>query len=358
MKSRPLYLQISNDIINEICNGNIKPGERVMSESELSDKYRVSSITAKNALIHLCDEGYIIRIKGKGSFVNTTENLNLLSRFSNSRHDRIRASIKAVGLILPTMKTRVDQQLLNDIESEISRTDYMLLVKITRESRELESAAIKQFIRNGVSGLIIFPTETELYNEDILKLNIEQFPFVFVDRYLKGLKANTVTTNNLEITKKAVDRMIKRKGGNIVFISPNSTNSVTFDRMKGFEDALLDNNIPINRNNFCMVDLQVESFSEKYSIVENFLQQSQYLNGIFCANQEMANVVMQILEDEFPDRISKLELCCFDGIESRHFNYIRQNISGIASKSVNLLLKAIAGETEYIQAVVDAEYII
>ncbi|EMS73784.1 substrate-binding domain-containing protein [Ruminiclostridium cellobioparum] len=358
MKGQPLYLQISNDIINEICNGNIKPGERIMSESELSDKYRVSSITAKNAFIHLCNQGYIVRIKGKGSFVNTAENLNKLSKFRNSRHDRIRASIKAVGLILPTMKTGVDQQLLNAIEYEIARTDYMLLVKITRESQELESAAIRQFILNGVSGLIIFPAETELYNEDILKLSIEQFPFVFVDRYLKGLKANTVTTNNLEITKEAVDGMIKRRGGNIVFISPNSRNSVTFDRMKGFEDALLDNNIPINRNNYCMVDLKVEAFGEKYSIIKTFLHQSQNLNGIFCANQEMAGIVMQILENEYPDRISNLELCCFDGIENRHFKHIRQNINEIAANCVNILLGAIAGETDHIQTVVDAEYII
>ena len=66
------------------------------------------------------------------------------------------------------MKTSVDQELMDAIEKEISGTGYMLSVTITRESQELESAAIKQFLQNGMSGLIIFPTEKELYNEDIL----------------------------------------------------------------------------------------------------------------------------------------------------------------------------------------------
>ena len=357
MKNLPLYLQIANDIIKSICSGDLKPGERVLSESEICEKYRVSSITAKNALIYLCDEGYIVRVKGKGSFVNSSDMLEKLPEYRISRHKRAIARIKAIGLIVPTMKTKVDKELLNAIELEISKTGYSLLLNITRESQEKESEAIRKFIHHGVSGLIIFPTEKELYNEDILKLSIDQFPFVFVDRYLYGIKANTVTSNNMEITKYAVDLMIKKRGKNIVFVSPNSNNSVTTERVRGFQDALLDNNVPINRDNFCMVDLNIDAPEKKYLYIKSFLDRADNLDGIFCANQEMARLVMQILEDHYPKRIGQLELSCFDGIESRHFSYIRQNIPEIARICVEILVGVINGETEIKNVTVPAEYI-
>jgi DNA-binding LacI/PurR family transcriptional regulator len=327
-----------------------------MSESELIEKYSVSSITIKNAMISLCDKGYIVRTKGKGSFVNSLANLNLISDFNNSKHDRARANVKAIGLIIPTMKTSVDQELMDAIEKEISRTGYMLSVTITRESQELESAAIKQFMQNGMSGLIIFPTEKELYNEDILKLSIEQFPFVFIDRYLKGLKANTVTTNNLEITKFAVSKMIRNLASNLIFVSPNSNNSVTFDRIRGFEEALLDNNISINRNNFCLVDISLESYKEKYDFIRKALNESCGLSGIFCANQEMANIVSQIIENECDEKFKHLDLCCFDKVENKNFSFIKQNITEIAKSCVDILIDAIKGNTECRQIIVSAEY--
>ena len=42
--SLPLYKQIIMDLLEQILDGELRPGDRVPSEHELSNSYRVSSI--------------------------------------------------------------------------------------------------------------------------------------------------------------------------------------------------------------------------------------------------------------------------------------------------------------------------
>lgn len=74
MKKMPLYRQIQEDIKQQIAFGSLKPGDRLPSEMDYARKYFVSQITSKNALNGLVDEGYLIRIQGKGTFVANNPN--------------------------------------------------------------------------------------------------------------------------------------------------------------------------------------------------------------------------------------------------------------------------------------------
>lgn len=65
----PKYLQIKTDIINAIKSGELKPGDKVDSESVLKKKYNVSSITVRKAFNDLINENYLIGVQGVGTFV-------------------------------------------------------------------------------------------------------------------------------------------------------------------------------------------------------------------------------------------------------------------------------------------------
>src|SRR4030095_13709532 len=72
----PLYLQIKHYIQGGIMEGEFRENDRIPTENELMEKFNVSRITAKNALNSLSQEGWIKRIRGRGSFVN--ENVDSL----------------------------------------------------------------------------------------------------------------------------------------------------------------------------------------------------------------------------------------------------------------------------------------
>jgi DNA-binding transcriptional regulator YhcF (GntR family) len=67
--SRPVSQQIANHLRAAILTGRFKPGERLPSQNELSDRYDVARETVKAALRLLRDERLIVTRQGSGAFV-------------------------------------------------------------------------------------------------------------------------------------------------------------------------------------------------------------------------------------------------------------------------------------------------
>lgn len=63
------YLIIYNSIVEKIEKAEYEPNTKLPSENELMQIYDVSRDTVRKALLHLEQNGYIQKIKGKGSFV-------------------------------------------------------------------------------------------------------------------------------------------------------------------------------------------------------------------------------------------------------------------------------------------------
>lgn len=66
----PAYFQLARMLHQEILGGNLRPGDRVPSENELSEEYGLSRMTARKAISLLTEKGLVQREKGKGTFVS------------------------------------------------------------------------------------------------------------------------------------------------------------------------------------------------------------------------------------------------------------------------------------------------
>lgn len=65
----PIYEQIKKEIIEQIMNGELSENEPLPSIRNLACDIKISVMTIKKAYDELENEGYIISIQGKGSFV-------------------------------------------------------------------------------------------------------------------------------------------------------------------------------------------------------------------------------------------------------------------------------------------------
>lgn len=65
----PLYFQIQRALMEKIRSGQLSEGDPLASEEELSRTYKVSRMTARQALHGLKAGGYAISEKGRGTFV-------------------------------------------------------------------------------------------------------------------------------------------------------------------------------------------------------------------------------------------------------------------------------------------------
>ncbi|EMI5804147.1 GntR family transcriptional regulator [Klebsiella aerogenes] len=80
------YQVIKTALLDEIKDGTFKPGEKFYSESELKERYSVSSATVIRAIHELVNDGYLIRYQGKGTFVSKAKR-NESIIFSESDND-------------------------------------------------------------------------------------------------------------------------------------------------------------------------------------------------------------------------------------------------------------------------------
>ena len=78
---QPLYQKVEEFIKNQINNGELTPGDLILSEPRLSKQLDVSIGTVKKALDNLVWQGLLYRHQGKGTFVSRIDFNNSLFRF-------------------------------------------------------------------------------------------------------------------------------------------------------------------------------------------------------------------------------------------------------------------------------------
>ena len=85
-KEEAKYLEISKSIIAKIEAGELSPGDKVPSENELINMYKISNTTARKSLLEIELQGWVRRIKGKGTFVLNRSEDKHITRILGSFH--------------------------------------------------------------------------------------------------------------------------------------------------------------------------------------------------------------------------------------------------------------------------------
>src|ERR1700733_13101561 len=68
---QPLYLQIADELEEQIRSGDLSPGSQLPTEDDLRDKYRASRNTVRDAIKRLVGQGRVETRPGQGTFVTT-----------------------------------------------------------------------------------------------------------------------------------------------------------------------------------------------------------------------------------------------------------------------------------------------
>lgn len=247
----PLYQQIQDYIRDLIYSSGLKQGDRIPTEKELMDLFHVSKITVVNALAGLVNEGLISRVPGRGSFVNQVK---LDSVPAESRHEPDRHTDrpglpekKLVGIVMPTIQDYFSIRLLEGMRQGLEENGCHPVIQLSGGELEREKEAIQLCMDIGVEGLLIFPVDEELYNEEILSMKFSGFPFVLIDRFLPGVETDYIASDGRYGTRLAVDYLWDLGHREIAICSDSPTQTVTVqERIEGYMDALKNKGALIN----------------------------------------------------------------------------------------------------------------
>lgn len=344
----PLYVKIREYIKNQIDSGNLKPGDQVPTEAELMDKFQVSRVTITTAIKHLVEEGLVYRIAGKGTFVEA-HNGDAPPRTVSPELTPVSSQMNAIGFIMYPARDLFMYRLLLGIEEACRDQGYALMVRSSLSQKD-EIQAIKELVAAGVKGLIIYPLDGEAYNEAILELKANHFPFVLVDRYLPGIKTNSVYSDNYGGALQATNHLIELGHRNIgVVSSPKSKTSSSEERFQGYLEAIRLAKIRVQPHHWLTRIDDDSPFHDEITAIEHieeWLSENRDITAIFAIQSPDAVYISKVaakLGIRVPEDLSVMT---FDNpginiLNNAYFTHMEQNLELMGNQAVELLIKAI-----------------
>lgn len=289
MEQIPLYQHIVNNLKAKIDSGELKAGDQLPTEAEISKQFSVSRITSKRALTELENANLIFRVQGKGSFVNTK---------LTPAHALAKGS-KEILLILPFSHNPGLGDYEKGINEFLATTDYTLNIQsntLVGQRKLLEAA-----LRSSNAGLIFYPVSSNSDLGILYQYHLQKYPLVTMDKTIDGIPFLSVVSDNSNGAYMACKHLIDNNHKKIAYVSSLNVENFSSirERYFGYLKALHDYNLN---------DYSVNDLTERYLTHEDgqgrayylqFIQavKEQGITGIVAENDLIAIEIIQIAKE-------------------------------------------------------------
>lgn len=356
----PLYKMVLESIIDEIRSNRLKVGDKVLSETALAEKFGVSRITSKHALNELQDMGVITRVRGKGSFVSShSTSSNDITNWAKKSEPKIPVSEGVIGMIVPGFADTYGATLVHAVEKRAWEHGLYVMLKDTYGYLNVEEQAISDMVAKGCGGLVVFPVHGERYNEKILRLQLDHFPVVLVDRYLPGVPVPSVHTDNVAASEDLTDHLIQMGHRNIAFVSPPPENTSSIeDRLLGFSRSFAKNKMPMYPQNLITEvrstltldgSEKTQLVKEDLGLIRTFIESHPETTAFVACEYEIMLLIERALSQLGYNVPSQCSIACFDSPRNTTapslITHIDQDENQIGMTAVDLLVARMKGET-------------
>jgi LacI family transcriptional regulator len=151
-------------------------------------------------------------------------------------------STRTIGLLVPSLLPHFVAQLANAVEDQLAERDYELLLVSSHEDPVRERRLLEVLTDRSVDGLLYIPTSVR--NSDHVKQVLDDgIPLVFIDRYVPGVQADVVMSDNREAAMMATLYLIEQGCRRTICISFSEEASSALERVKGYMDALTEHGL-------------------------------------------------------------------------------------------------------------------
>lgn len=191
-----------------------------------------------------------------------------------------------VGLIISTLDNPFFVTLKEGAEAKASELGLELVVLDSQNDPAKELANMEDLLTQGVSVILINPTDSDAVGNAIKAANDKNVPVITLDRGAnQGTVAAHIASDNIAGGVMAGEYIVELLGGKgkVVELEGIAGTSAARDRGQGFNDAISGTDIEV-------VAKQVADFdrTKGLSVMENILQAQPEIDAVFAHNDEMA----------------------------------------------------------------------
>jgi len=301
-KEQPLYIQIYMDLKERIESGEWSYGALLPSEYELCDVYAVSRGTVRQVLAKLEEEGLIRRERGKGTFI---------ARFGAQTTQK-KSINQSISFIVPYVRDSFVSSILLGLENIARANGYTIVFHHVENDLEEQATALRKAVQQEAAGIVLYPVNSNVTSPTLSSLVKKRFPLVLVDRYIRGIYADYVVSDNFGGGIFATQHLLSLGHRKISFLSWLELATSMEHRRLGYRQALVEAGIEPDPN----FEWEVVGYPEiDQNALKEYLLQPERPTAIFAANDQLALTVQHVAQSlnlKIPD---ELALVGFDNLD-------------------------------------------
>ena len=200
-----------------------------------------------------------------------------------------------IGLIVPRISMFVHAEIITTIQNGLHTHGYSLIICQSNDSVEMEKELIQKLNAYRVDAVIAACT---LYTSDFSHFDIlaeNNIPLIFYDRVpVKPYPACIIKGDDFRGAYLGTSHLIELGCKQIAFISGPLTCNLYIDRHAGFEKAMVQNNIPILKNQVFYQELNAGNARKA---MHRLFAKKPYPDAIFAANDVTALTALEFAKE-------------------------------------------------------------
>ncbi|MBM7567736.1 GntR family transcriptional regulator [Paenibacillus sacheonensis] len=337
----PLYKSIVEDIKSKIHNGELKEGDSIPTQIELARLYDTSEITSRRALSELAGEGLVVRIRGKGTFIQLRDALP-----DQEKDEQVK--LKQILLVHPSAPPHLFNHpfysnFITGIHAVCEENGIEFQLFDIADNVELEV--------NDSVGAIVLPGVEQENGVTIARLKAWKeagLRMVLAHFYFPQLQIPYVIVDNLTGGYLATEHLIslghKRIGIIVTGRSLFDINQEFMLRLQGYKLALSQHGIPFDESLVTVMEALEELEEMGYNGAMQLLALAQPPTAIFATSDYKAFGAMRAGKERGLSIPADLSIVGYDDVvQSRYsspaLTTVHQNTERMGRRAVELLLR-------------------
>jgi LacI family transcriptional regulator len=229
----------------------------------------------------------------------TKEMVKVKAKELNYQQNKIALSLKTgkshiIGVMIPSAEKQFFGSVVHGIEKIINPLGFNLLLFQTNESLEYEIKGIDTFLQANVDCIIASIAKETTHYEHYAEIKKRNIPLILFDRAEESLGVHSVKIDDYLGGYNATEHLIKKGYKHIAHIAGLQHVQIFKDRLLGYKDALLANNMVFNENMVYYGKNSIESGSDA---MKNLLNNDYKIDAIFCVEDFTALGAIQVLKE-------------------------------------------------------------
>ncbi|TGY91554.1 GntR family transcriptional regulator [Petralouisia muris] len=279
------YFHLAEDLKGMILEGKVQAGEKLPSENELAERYKISRHTVRKALSILENEGYIYAEHGKGTFCS-----ELVRHTKNSRN---------IAVVTTYLSDYIFPRVIQGIDEVLTDSGYSILLKSTRNSRKAEARCLEELLQKDIEGLIIEPSKSDIFCKHIsLFERLEQYgvPYVFIQGCFAQMKDRPqVQMDDCQGGYLLASHLIATGHQRILGVF-KADDTQGRQRHRGFVKALQEAGRMYDPDDIIWFHTEDRAV-KPFAAVQEMVRQGRSFDAVVCYNDQIAVEVIKALEE-------------------------------------------------------------